>query len=166
MIPFTDQAYLFAEYHQNQKNCYFHLASTIFIYLAMMILLGFVHVIIPGVVETNLATITAFALLVYYFRLNWRLALVILPVLIVLLWLASLFSHAGPGAFSLWSFLIILIIGSALHFTGYIMEGRRPPLLSDLQQLLLAPMFLTAEMFFMAGKMQALREMIQGRKAE
>jgi len=163
MIPFIEQAGLYALYHQNPVTRYIHITGITLLLLSLMIILGFVHVLIPGVFEITFAEIAAVALLIYYFRLNWRIALVLTPIFIVLLWVASLFSYSAPSKFSIWSFVIIFIVACILQFIGYLIEGKRPSL-SDLFRLeLIAPMALIAEIFFIAGKMQTLNESIHGR---
>jgi uncharacterized membrane protein YGL010W len=162
MLPFPEQARWYAEYHQKDTTHYLHIAGILFILLALMILLGFVHVLIPRVIEITLADIAAVSLLIYYFRLNWRLALVLTPIFIVIIWLAQLISFPGPTAFSLWSFVIIFLVGCILQFLGYMTEGKRPPFSIAIWQVLAAPMFLTAEVFFKAGKMHLLKEEIHG----
>ena len=166
MIPFIEQAQFYATYHQNATSRYIHMIGIPLIILSLMIVLGFVHVFIPGVLSVNLADIATFALLIYYFRLQWRLALVITPLFILLLWIAVLFSHAGPTAFALWSFLVIFIIGAALQLVGHFIEGKRPALTDNLWHVFIAPLFLVAEGFFMAGRMHVLNEEIHGKKYE
>jgi len=162
MIPFTEQARDYATYHQHTLTRLTHMAGIPFLVLSMMILLGFVHVTIPGILSIDLADIVTFVLLIYYFRLNWRLALVLTPILIVFLWVANLFSHAGPDEFSLWAFLILFLLGGILVLIGCFIEGMHPGIKTHLKQTLVAPMFLMAEVFFMAGRMKKLEDEIHG----
>ena len=121
MIPFIDQASFYAAYHQNPVTRYIHITGITLLLLSLMIILGFVHVLIPGVFEITFAEIATVALLIYYFRLNWRIALVLTPIFVVLLWVASLFSYSAPSRFSIWSFVIIFIVACVLQFIGYLL---------------------------------------------
>ena len=136
------------------------------IVLSLMILLGFVHVVIIGVFDLNLAEITTIGLLIYYFYLNWRLAMATTPIIILLLWIATFFSYGGPSVFSLWSFAILFLLGGTLQFIGHFFEGKRPALTDNVWQVVIAPLYLVAEVFFMAGRMRELKGEIYGKEPE
>lgn len=162
MIPFVEQAQFYAPYHEKPITRYIHMAAVPMLLLSLMILLGFVRIIIHGVLNTDLADLVVIGLLIYYFRLNWHLALAVTPLLILLLWIAEIFSYQGPNVFSLWGFVITFILGVGLMFLGYFFEGKRPPLGHNLWHILAAPLFLMAEVFFLAGRMKTLRNEIHG----
>lgn len=164
MTLFIDQAKQYAQYHQNQSTIYAHMAGIPLLILSLLVLLGFLHLVIPGLLDIKFADIAILALLIWYFTLNWLLALVLLPVFIVLLWIADFFNYSGPTAFGLWTFVILFLLGCALQFVGHFFEGKRPPFKINLWQMLLAPMFLTAELFFMAGRMESLKKAIHGKE--
>lgn len=165
MKPFIEQAQLYSEYHQNALTRYTHSVGIPLIILSLMILLGFVHIVIPGVLDINVADVATLGLLVFFFLLEWHLALALTPLLIILLWIAQFFSYGGPTSFSLWAFIIIFVIGCTLQITGHILEGKRPALIDNVWLALVAPMFMIAEVFFMAGRMQALKEEMYPRKS-
>lgn len=166
MKPFIEQAQMYAEYHQNPQTRYTHLAGVPLIILSLMILLGFVKIIIPDVFGTNLACLTTLAVLVYYFRLNWQLALILTPIFLILLWLASWFNHAGPTTLGVWAFIITFVVGWGLQLYGHFLEGKKPAFMVNLSQGLIAPLYLTAELMFMAGLMSSLKEEIHGKNEE
>lgn len=162
MIPFIEQAQYYATHHQNKLTRYTHMVGVPLILLSTMILFGFVHIVILGVVDFNVANIATLVLLIYYIRLQWRLALALTPLLIMLLWIANLFSVAGPTSFALWSFSIIALFGWTLEFIGHYFEGKPPAFTHSLWQLLIAPLLIVAELFFMAGRMKELQGEIYG----
>ncbi|WP_298626484.1 DUF962 domain-containing protein [uncultured Legionella sp.] len=162
MKSFIEQAQFYAEYHQNPMTRYTHMAGVPLIILSLMILLGFVKIVIPDVYATNLACLTAVIALIYYFRLNWKLTLVLVPIFIVLLWFANLFSYFGPTKLGLWAFLITFVLGWGLQFYGHYIEGKKPAFMVNLCQALIAPLFLAAELMFMAGFMSDLKNQIYG----
>ena len=162
MKSFVEQAQLYAGYHQNTATRNTHFAGIPIIILSFMIFLGFIKIVIPGVYETNFACIATLALLIYYYRLNWQLALAITPILLILLWLASWFNQYGPTKTGIWVFIITFIIGWGLQLYGHYLEGRKPAFMDNLSQALIAPLYLTAELFFMAGYMHSLKEQIYG----
>ena len=162
MKSFIKQAQFYAGYHHNTTTRYTHMAGVPIIILSFMILLGFVKIIIPGVFGTTLACLSTLALLIYYYRLNWQLALALTPIFFILLWLASLFTPHGPTPLGVWAFIITFIAGLGLQLYGHYIEGKKPAFMDGLDQALIAPLFLTAELFFMAGYMQPLKEQIYG----
>jgi len=158
MKSFIEQAQIYALYHQKKATLYTHLIGVPLIVFSLMVLLGFVQMIVPGVIATTLASIVTLVLFIYYLRLNWRLALLIAPVLVFMLWISSLISYAGPTRFALWTFAITFVIGWALQLIGHLIEGKRPALVDNLWQALIAPLFLVAELSFMAGRMSDLKQ--------
>ena len=162
MKSFVEQAQLYATFHQNPITRYTHFAGVPLIVLSVMIFLGFAKIVIPGVYETNFAVVTAIIVLIYYYRLNWQLALPLTAVFIVLLWIASWFNQYGPTRLGMWAFIITFVVGWALQLYGHYIEGKRPAFMTNMTQALIAPLFLTAELFFMGGYMQALRQQIYG----
>ncbi|MBG77413.1 MAG: hypothetical protein CL570_00060 [Alphaproteobacteria bacterium] len=164
MVPFIEQAQLYGRYHTKRITWYTHMAGIPLLFLSAFMLLGFIHIVIPNVLDIRIAEIVAIALLVYYFRLEWRLAFVVTPIFIVLLYISSLFTYAGPSAFSLWATLIFFLLGCVLQLIGHILEGKRPAFTHNLWHSLISPLFLTAEVFFMMGWMPKLERSIQNDK--
>jgi uncharacterized membrane protein YGL010W len=162
MKSFIEQAQIYATYHQNIKTRYTHMAGIPLIILSLMILLGFVQIIVPGVFASTLAWFATIALLIYYFLLNWKLALAITPIMFFLLWIAHWFSEDGPTTLGMWSFIITFIAGWGLQFYGHYLEGKKPAFMDHLSQALIAPLCLVAELFFMAGYMKPLQEQMYG----
>jgi uncharacterized membrane protein YGL010W len=161
MQSFVTQARLYASYHKSKKIWYMHLLGVPLILFSFMVFLGFVHIIVPGVFQTNLAFLATIAVLVYYFRLHWQLALALTPIMGILLLIASLFSRWGPTKAGLWAFTISFIIGWGLQLYGHYMEKKRPALMDDLLMACIAPLYLTATLFFKAGYLKDLQEEIK-----
>lgn len=164
MKPFIEQAQTYAAYHQKAVTRYTHMVGVPLIMFSFMILLGFFHVVLTGIFDINVANIATLVLLIYYFRLQWRLALTLTPLLILLLWLAAFLSHDGPTSSALSLFFIIFILGVALQFIGHVLEEKRPALVDNAWQVFIAPLFMVAEVFFIAGRMTELKEKIYGKK--
>ncbi|MCW8497566.1 DUF962 domain-containing protein [Fluoribacter dumoffii] len=162
MKSFIEQAQFYASYHQNVKTRYTHMAGVPLIILSLMILLGFIKIIMPGVFATDLACLGTLIALIYYFRLNWQLALALTPIMILLLMIANWFSQDSPTTLGVWAFVVFFVIGWGLQFYGHYLEGKKPAFMDNLSQALIAPLFLVAELFFMAGLMHSLKVQIYG----
>lgn len=164
MKSFVELAQFYATYHTKNMTRYTHMVGVPLIIIALMILLGFVQIIIPGLLATNLSYLATLVALVFYFRLQWQLALALTPFMLFFLWIASWFNHAGPTKLGLWAFIITFVLGWALQLYGHYIEGRKPALMDNFSQALIAPMYLVAELFFMAGFMKPLKEQIYDKK--
>jgi uncharacterized membrane protein YGL010W len=85
-----------------------------------------------------------------------------LVVFAVLAWLGETIAMLGaaPG----WAWFAVLFIGGwILQLVGHVYEGRRPALTDNLFQIFVAPIFLTAEVFFALGYKPALHAAVQER---
>jgi uncharacterized membrane protein YGL010W len=166
MKSFIEQAQFYWKHHQKPVTLYTHLVGIPLIIFSLMLLLSFMRLVIPEVIDISFASIATILLLIYYFFLNWRLALPLTPVLIFILWLADLVSHNGPRHSSLWVFLLTFIIGWIFQLVGHLFEGKRPVITENPRQALISPLFLTAELFFLGGRMQKLKEQIRNEPSE
>jgi uncharacterized membrane protein YGL010W len=164
MTPFFEQAHLYAAYHQRPLTRYVQMIETPLLILSLMIFLGCIHVIIPGILDVNLAAIGGILLLVYYFRLNWRLALVITPLFVLLWWVGSLFSHPTPSFFTLSSFIITLVLCILLRVAAYFVEGKHPAFMEGLKQTRIGPLMMAIDIISMVGLMHGLKEEIYGKE--
>ncbi|MGC1183185.1 DUF962 domain-containing protein [Legionella sp.] len=166
MKPFIEQAQCYASYHHNTMTQYTHMVGVPLIILSFMILLGFVQIIIPAVFASTLAWFATIAILIYYFLLNWKLTLALTPIMLFLLWIAHWFSEDGPTTLGIWAFVITFMGGWGLQFYGHYLGGKKPAFMDNLSLALIAPLYLTAELFFMAGYMKSLQMQIYGTSFE
>lgn len=162
MRSFIEQAQFYAAYHQKSLTRSSHFIGIPLLIFSLMIFLGFFHLVVPGVMDLSFAEIATVVLLVYYYYLNWRLAMPLTVILLILLWLANLVSRHGPDSVSLWTFIITFVLAWIVQLVGHFIEGKRPALMDNLWQALIAPLFLIAEVFFLAGYLQDLKQQIEG----
>lgn len=97
----------------------------------------------------NWGTLFAAAALLYYALVSWRLALAMLPFIVLVLtavnWLARLETP-------LWITCVgIFVIAWIGQFIGHVLEGKRPSFFKDVQFLLIGPLWLLAHGFRRAG---------------
>src|SRR5690348_8213964 len=111
MTPFLVQARSYAQYHVNPMTRYTHMAGVPLLLLAVMILLGFIHIVVPQVCDLKISSLAMLVLFIYYLILNWRLALATAPILIIITWIANLFSSAGPTRIGIWACVICFVLG-------------------------------------------------------
>jgi uncharacterized membrane protein YGL010W len=166
MQSFVDQAKIYGQYHTKPITRYTHFIGVPMIVFSIMIVFSFLQLTVPGVFSRTTAELLTLWLILYYIVLNWRLGLTITPVLILLLWLADWVGGEGPTSTALEIFAIFFIAGWAIQLIGHIFEGKRPAFTTNLWQAVIAPLFLTAEVYFMFGKMQDLKQSIYGEPSE
>lgn len=166
MKTFIEQAAVYGYYHEKKNTLYAHFIGVPLVVFGLMIFLGFFKLIVPGIFSTSLATLATLILFIYYLRLNWKLALLLFPILILLLWISSMISVTGPTRFGIWTFIIVSVIGWGALLVSHFLEGKRPAFMDSSLQLLVAPLVLTAEICFMAGHMAVLKEQIYGNPQE
>lgn len=161
IMPFNQQAgpYL-SFYRQHMGIWYSQLVGIPLLYFSALILLGFIHVVIPNVLDLKLADFAVLAFFAYYLRVEWRLGLITLPLGLLLLWLAHLINYAGPTALSLWVFSVLLIIAIASVCISKLWATSSWSWQRWLQYLCLAPLCLIAEGFFSFGWLSTLQESI------
>ncbi|WP_367605737.1 DUF962 domain-containing protein [Legionella sp. W05-934-2] len=160
MKSFLDLAQTYAHYHQKPVTLYTHFVGVPLIVFSVMVLFSFLQLVVPGVFSLTSAEILTIAVLIYYILLNWRLGLSITPLFIILLWIAHWVGGDGPSQTSITVFLVCFILGWIIQLIGHLIEGNKPAFLTSLWQMVIAPLFLMAEVYFLSGKMQSLKENI------
>lgn len=159
---FVEQAKQYASYHTKPMTRYTHYVGIPLIIFSSLIFLGFFKFVLTGVFSIDFGWLFTFVLLLYYFKLEWRLALSITPILIILNYLAGLLSNSGPSEAGVWTFIILFLIGWGCQLGGHIVEKKRPALADNLSQAWIAPLFLMAELYFYFGKFYELQSEIYG----
>lgn len=162
MKPFIEQAQCYAAHHQNPKTQQTHWIGVPLITFALMVLLGCVKIVIPGVFQTSLACIATILLLLYYLRLQWLLAITLTPIMLILVGIASWLTQGGPNTIASWVFIICFVGGWTLQLYGHFISHERPAFMTQLSQTWIAPLYLMAEVFFLAGLLTDLKTKIHG----
>jgi uncharacterized membrane protein YGL010W len=158
----VEQLSTYKSVHLNKKNVKTHFVGVPMIVWSVMVLFSLIELPIligEGVNSTPLtfAMISLLALFIYYFMLHVSLAVGQVLFLIPLLYSAHLVSqmpHAG------WIALAVLFVGWVIQFLGHHYEKAKPAFVDDMNQLLIGPFFLMAELFFMLGAQKKLEAKI------
>lgn len=155
----TDLLVQYARYHRDPRNIATHYAGIPLIVFAIGVLLA--RLSWPVGNWTFSADVLAFVLATIWYLRQGQSGLVLanIAVMGVLLAIAhplgqapwATWLAAGPGVF---------VLGWILQFIGHYWEGRKPAFVDDLRGLLVGPLFVTAEVWFLLGGGRALREHI------
>lgn len=120
-------------YHRDRRNLLCHKIGIPLIVWSIFALLELVRL---GPV--NLAMIAGIAVLIFYFRIDVRLAMVAL-VAFAALYVAGMFT---PWPVAVAAF----IVGWVFQFVGHAYEGNRPAFLTNLVHLLVGPLWICSEL--------------------
>lgn len=145
MKLFAEQFAHYRQQHTEKLNKIAHYISVPAILLGALILLSWVSISIAGYWHITFAWIGVALLLIYYYFLDIKLAAVMTVILILLTWLCSWIAYPAPTKTSLILFFVLFIGGWILQFVGHSLEKIKPAFLESLAQILLAPIFVVAE---------------------
>ena len=161
MKTLTDHLAQYAAYHRDPRNLLSHFIGIPMIVFAVAVLLSR-----PGaqVFGLWLSPVVPVALLAssFYLRLDLRFGLLMTAVLALCVWggaklaqqTTAVWLSAGVGLF---------VVGWIIQFVGHYFEGRKPAFVDDLVGLIIGPLFVAAELGFMLGLRQPVRQAIEAR---
>jgi uncharacterized membrane protein YGL010W len=156
MKTIEEQLGRYKSVHLNQKNINTHFIGVPLIFLAVTVLLHLLPfvLIIDNILNTGVrvqltpAIILFFFVGLYYVILHRLLGLGML----IYITLNLLVANYLVGFDSVFYIAISLfIVGWVIQFVGHHFEKAKPAFVDDLTQLLIGPLFLMAEVYFMLG---------------
>jgi uncharacterized membrane protein YGL010W len=161
MKTLEEQMSFYAAYHQDARNKATHFIGVPMIIVSLFIPLSWVR-FDAGPLHLTGAMVFAAAVMLYYVFLDAVLAVVATAFTALLLlgaaWIAS------QGALAGWTAFAALFVGGwIVQLVGHAFEGRKPALADNLFQILIAPIFLCAELFFALGYKPKLHAKVQER---
>lgn len=161
MQSFVEQLSLYNSYHKNPGNKILHFVGVPFVVFALLILLGWFHLRVPHFFDVTLAWIISVGFIIYYFFLDYIIAGATAIALIILNIISSLVGGGSPTLAGLYILLIFFFIGAVCLFVGHLMEHKKPAFATDLCQLVIAPMYVVAELLFAFGIKEDLQAKIK-----
>jgi uncharacterized membrane protein YGL010W len=152
----------YAAYHRDRRNIATHFVGVPMIVFAVVLALSVVE-IPAGPVALTLAALTSIAASAYYLRLDLTLGVTMAIVLFLMCAGSSEITHRFGTGTSLGIAAAIFVAGWAIQFLGHKYEGVKPAFFDDVKQLLIGPIFVAAEAYFLAGGLPHLRRYIEDR---
>jgi uncharacterized membrane protein YGL010W len=114
-------------------------------------------------VTTTLAVVFSALTVAYYLALDVKLATTMAIVYFLMCAAASEVTHRlGMGPSLAWAGVTFLA-GWVIQFIGHKFEGMKPAFFDDAKQLLIGPLFVCAEVYFLLGAREDLRKYIEAR---
>jgi uncharacterized membrane protein YGL010W len=152
----------YAAYHRDRRNIATHFVGVPMIVFA--ILLALAPVSIPaGSLSVSLAALVSAAACAYYLKLDLALGAAMAVMLFAFCaGAAEIAGRASLGVTLAWAFGIFTA-GWAIQFVGHKFEGMKPAFFDDAKQLLIGPLFVCAELFFLLGARPRLQRYIEDR---
>lgn len=162
MKSLETQLATYAEYHRDPRNIQTHFIGVPMIMFAVVILLSRPAAVVAGILPMSPAVIAALAACIYYVLLDTRYGFAMALVLALMLaagqWVAqqstALWLACGAGLF---------LVGWVIQFVGHFYEGRKPAFVDDIIGLVIGPLFVLAELGFLMGLRNEVREAIEKR---
>ncbi len=156
MKSLKEQIRSYSAYHQDRRNKIIHFFGVPLVTFALFVFLSWFRFVGPSDFPVTGATLFYLIVFIYYFRLDWMIALLQAPFTLFLLWLADR-AALLPWNQSFTIFLVAFVGGWIIQLIGHVFEGRKPALLDNITQIFNAPLFLTAEVLFFLGLRKDLK---------
>jgi uncharacterized membrane protein YGL010W len=152
----------YAAYHRDRRNIATHFVGVPMIVFSVVLALA--TVAIPaGSLAVTLAAVVSIAASAYYLKLDLALGATMAIVLFAMCAGASeMTARLGTGASLAWA-LGIFVAGWAIQFVGHRYEGVKPAFYDDVKQLLVGPVFVCAEAWFLLGGRKDLKRYVEDR---
>ena len=152
----------YAAYHRDRRNIATHFVGVPLIVFAIVLALATAAVPVAGVTVTAAAAV-ALAASAYYLRLDFGFGIAMAVVLFAMCAAASeLTARMSTPAALGWA-AVAFVWGWGLQFLGHKWEGMKPAFFDDARQLLIGPLFVLAEAWFLVGGSPRLRRYIEER---
>lgn len=154
----------YAAYHKDPRNKLTHFFGVPMVYYSPLIAFGWVPLFEISGFTVTLAWVLFAITMIWYFTLDVQLATIMTIISLPIVYATDVAAKL-PFMESLTIFLAIKIFGWVIQLTGHVFEGRRPALVDNLVQALMAPLFLIAEPLFCFGIRKDLEKNVQERVA-
>lgn len=161
MKSLVDHLSQYAAYHRDPRNIASHFIGIPLIVVAVAVLLSRPEWTL-GSLWISPAVIVALFSAWFYLRLELALGL----LMTVLMGLSVWAGHAlAAQSTMVWlsSGLGMFVVGWVIQFVGHYYEGKKPAFVDDVSGLIVGPLFVVAELAFMLGMRQALKQQIEQR---
>ncbi len=152
----------YAAYHRDRRNIATQFVGVPMIVFAVVLALAVVE-IPAGPIVVTLAAIVSIAACAYYLKLDLALGATMAIVLFAMCAAASEITHRTGTGTSLAIAAAVFVVGWAIQFLGHRYEGVKPAFFDDVKQLLIGPVFVCAEAYFLFSAMPGLRRYIEDR---
>ena len=154
-------------HYQKKWTMFSHFIGAPLVTLAILILFGWIKISVPGFFTLSVAWTGIIVFAIYYLTLDLLIGAATTMILIMLCTITSIVTINGPSALSLKLFVISFVLGGIFQLSGHAIEGKKPALFNNFfSSVVVAPLLITAEIFFMFGLRKALQQQIETKHDE
>ncbi|MGZ9897548.1 Mpo1 family 2-hydroxy fatty acid dioxygenase [Shewanella gaetbuli] len=143
----VEQLATYKSVHLNPKNIRTHFFGVPMIIWSLFVMLGTLRFEVQQF-EVSVAMLFTLVVLVYYFILHARLAIGLTVFIIPVILTSEMAVHSAHPIILA---VAVFAIGWVIQFIGHKYEKAKPAFIDDLNQLLIGPFFLMAEVYFLLG---------------
>jgi uncharacterized membrane protein YGL010W len=159
---FIDQMAMYSAYHRDGRNKATHFVGVPAIAVSLLIPMAMLRFVDLGGYSISLATLFAVGVMIYWIALDPPFGVATSIIFVPGVWFADWV--AQQSALTAWtSFGILFVGGWIIQLVGHAFEGRKPALVDNLLQALIAPVFLVAEVAFGLGMRKPLHDAMMQR---
>jgi len=152
----------YAAYHRDRRNIATHFVGVPMIVFAVILALATAAFTVANMAFTAAALVSIVAC-AYYLRQDLAFGLAMAVVLFAMCAAASEITARTSTGGALGLALLVFTVGWGLQFLGHKYEGMKPAFFDDVMQLVIGPLFVCAEVFFLMGAKPRLRRYIEER---
>ena len=152
----------YAAYHRDRRNIATHFVGVPMIVFAVILALATATFTVANMAFTAAALVSIVAC-AYYLRQDLAFGLAMAVVLLAMCAAASEITARTSTSGALGLALLVFTVGWGLQFLGHKYEGMKPAFFDDVMQLVIGPLFVCAEVFFLMGAKPRLRRYIEER---
>ena len=156
----VEQLSTYKSVHLNKTNVWTHFIGVPAIIWSLVVFLSLAKLPVSvgdSSYSLTLAMVFVVGVLIYYFMLHLKLAIGQLVFVLPTFYSAHLVAQL-PDA--IWIAAGVFVVAWIIQFIGHHYEKAKPAFVDDLNQLLIGPFFLMAELFFMLGRLKSLEKQI------
>jgi uncharacterized membrane protein YGL010W len=159
---FIEQMAMYSAYHRDGRNKATHFVGVPAIAVSLLIPMAMLRFVQFDSYAITLATLFAVAVMIYWIVLDPPFGVVTAAIFVPGVWFADWLAQHGNGT-ALVAFGILFVGGWIIQLVGHAFEGRKPALVENLLQALIAPVFLVAEVAFAFGMRKPLHDAMMRR---
>jgi uncharacterized membrane protein YGL010W len=159
MKSLVDHLSQYAAYHRDPRNIVSHFIGIPLIVVAVAVLLSRPEWSLGGL-WVSPAVVVALASAWFYLRLELQLGVLMTLLMGLSVWIGHALAQQSTLVW-LSSGLAMFVIGWVIQFVGHHYEGRKPAFVDDISGLIVGPLFVVAELAFLLGLRQELKQEIE-----
>ena len=161
MKSLVDHLSQYAAYHRDPRNIASHFIGIPLIVVAVAVLLSRPEWAV-GALWLSPAVMLALFSAWFYLRLEWPLGVLMTVLMGLSVWAGHVLAAQSTMVW-LSSGIGMFVVGWVIQFVGHYYEGKKPAFVDDVSGLIVGPLFVVAELAFMLGLRDDLKQQIEQR---